>query len=193
MSETETIDWGFPSESWDEAEAKVGKKIGTFEGPDAVTLSDIRRRLQVLEWDCPLHYDEEVAREHGYAGVVAPAAMHMTVTLPSYWEPGKPRNQDLSHRFMPTLPMVVAAPGEGDGMIDTECEVEYFEPIYPGDKIKATSKITSVTRKKTKVGDGAFIVIESDYTKQTGELVATDRLTLFRYTPEGEEAGNGNG
>ena len=56
----ETIDWGFPSGTWEEAEAQVGEVIGSFAGPDAVSHADIRRRLEVMEWDCPLHYDEGV-------------------------------------------------------------------------------------------------------------------------------------
>jgi hypothetical protein len=186
----ETIDWGFPSGTWEEAEAQVGEVIGSFAGPDAVSHADIRRRLEVMEWDCPLHHDESVAREHGYEGVVSPASMYMIWALPLYWEPGKPRNQDLQHRFMPSIPMVMNIPGEGSGMLDAECSVEFHAPIYPGDKISATSKIASVTRKKTSIGDGAFIVVESTYTKQSGEVVAVDRITLYRYHPIGEANGD---
>jgi 3-methylfumaryl-CoA hydratase len=186
----EAIDWGFPSGTWEEAEAQIGEEIGSFAGPDAVSVGDIRRRLEVLEWDCPLHYDDDAAQKHGYDGIVSPVSMYMCWALPSYWEPGQPRNQDLKHRFMPAIPMVRNIPGEGSGMLDAECDVEFYEPIYPGDKISATSKIASVTRKKTSVGDGAFIVVESTYTKSTGELVAIDRITLFRYHPIGETNGD---
>jgi acyl dehydratase len=182
----ETIEWGFPSGTWDDAEAQVGKEIGSFEGPDEVNKADIRRRLEVFSWDCPIHVDDEVARAHGYEGIVAPASMHMVWALPSYWAPGEPRHQELQHRFMTTIPMVMNVPGEGSGMVDTECEVEYFEPVYPGDEISATSKILSVVRKKTSIGDGAFVVVESTYKKATGEIVAIDRLTLYRYHPKGE-------
>lgn len=187
---SETIDWGFPSGTWEEAEAQVGAEIGTFVGPDAVSHADIRRRLEVMEWDCPLHYDEQVAKDHGFSGVVAPAAMYMIWALPLYWEPGTSRNLDPQHRFMPAIPMVMNIPGEGSGMLDAECDVEFYEPIYPGDKISARSKIASVTRKKTSIGDGAFIVVESTYTKSTGEVVAIDRITLYRYHPEEESNGN---
>jgi acyl dehydratase len=194
---SETIDWGFPAGTWEDAEAKIGAEIGTFAGPDAVSRADIRRLLETLEWDCPLHYDDEVAKAHGFKGVVAPVSMHMGWAMPPYWKPGEPRRQELNHRYMPAIPMVTAIPGEGSGMIDTDCEVEYYEPIYPGDEISATSTIKSVTRKSTAVGDGAFIVVESEYKKATGELVAIDRLTLFRYVPndsaeakENDNAGN---
>jgi hypothetical protein len=47
-----------------------------------------------------------------------------------------------------------------------------------------------VTRKKTSIGDGAFIVVESTYTKSTGEVVAIDRITLYRYHPKEETNGD---
>jgi acyl dehydratase len=185
---SETIDFGFPERSWDEAEAQIGQEIGSYAGPDEVSRGDIRRRLEVLEWDCPLHYDDEVARAHGYDGIVAPASMHMVWSLPAYWNPGEPRRQDLQRRMMPNIPLVMNVPGEGRGMVDTDCEVEYHAPIYPGDRISATSKILSVTRKRTAIGDGAFVIIESVYTKQSGEVVAVDRLTVYRYHPTEESA-----
>jgi acyl dehydratase len=173
--------------TWEEAEAQVGMEIGSFAGPDEVTRADIRRRLEVYAWDCPLHFDDEVARAHGYEGVVAPWSMHMAWALPSYWAPGQPRRQELQRRDNPAIPMATNVPGEGSGLIDTELEVEYHAPVYPGDRISATSKILSVTRKQTAVGDGAFVVVESTYTKSTGEVVAIDRITLFRYHPKGAD------
>jgi hypothetical protein len=110
--------------------------------------------------------------------------MFMIYAFPPYWTPGEPRQNDPGWRYMPKIPMVFRAPGHGDGMMDTDCEVEFFEPIYAGDVISAVSKIVSITRKRTRVGEGAFIVVETEYTKQTGECVAIDRLTLFRYEPE---------
>jgi 3-methylfumaryl-CoA hydratase len=181
---TDTVDYGVPTGSWEDAEELVGQEIGRWAGPDAAYEGDFRRRLEVLAWDCPLHYDERVAQQHGYRTVVAPATMYMIYAFPAYWEPGDDRQNDLSWRYMPKIPMVFKAPGHGDGMMDTDCEIEFHEPIYPGDRISAVSSVKSITRKRTRVGDGAFIVVETRYTKQTGELVAIDRLTMYRYEPE---------
>jgi acyl dehydratase len=178
------------SAEWDRAKALVGTEIGHFAGADAVSMSDIRRRLEVLAWDCPLHYDEATAQAHGYRTVVAPASMYMTFAMPRYWEPGMPR-PDAQHRYLPDLPMVTNLPGEGDGLFDTDFEVHYHEPMYPGDRISGASRILSVTPKRLSVGAGAFIVVESAFTNQHGGLVAVDRVTLFRYTPEPNASGTG--
>jgi acyl dehydratase len=182
--------WAFASTSWDRAETLVGSEIGRFSGADAVSLGDIRRRLEVLAWDCALHYDEAVAQAHGYRTIVAPASMYMTWAMPRYWEPGMPRPASLQHRYMPDLPMVMNLPGEGAGLFDTDFEVRYHQPVYPGDRICGSSRIISITRKRLSVGAGAFIVVESTFTNQNDDVVAVDRVTLFRYEPEGQPDGH---
>src|SRR3954471_16792448 len=62
-----------------------------FEGLDEVTLNDIRHKLEVYCFDCPLHYDAEVAQAHGYRTVGAPVAMTGVWTVAPYWTPGEPR------------------------------------------------------------------------------------------------------
>src|SRR5262245_17993777 len=99
--------------TWEDADAAIGTELARFTGADQVTLADIRRRLEVLAWDCPLHYDDEAARGQGYRGVVAPATMLMTWATPAYWEPGNPRPQLDDPALVPPLAVTrVPAPGE---------------------------------------------------------------------------------
>lgn len=58
----------------DELRDRVGEKIH-FRGADSVTQNDIRRKLEVFTFSCPLHDDEAAAKAHGYLGVVAPVTM----------------------------------------------------------------------------------------------------------------------
>src|SRR3954470_10485877 len=60
-----------------------------FEGVDDVTQNDIRHKLEVYCFDCPLHWDAEVARAHGYKTLVAPVAMTSLWSVPPYWTPGE--------------------------------------------------------------------------------------------------------
>jgi len=137
-----------------------------------VNRADIRRRLEVLAWDCPLHYDESVA---GRTATAVSSPRHdaddlgdaaVLVARRSGADAGDPP-------LFPRLGLCrVPAPGEA-GFV-TSCETEYFEPVYPGDRITATSVPTEVTRKTLAVGDGAFISVTTTYTKQTGEVVASN-------------------
>ena len=67
--------------------AWLGKET-EFVGADRVTLSDIRRKLEVYCFDCPLHYDEGVAQARGYRTIVAPVVMTPLWAMQPYWSPG---------------------------------------------------------------------------------------------------------
>lgn len=167
--------------SWEDAESWVGRALGEFTGADEVTLADIRRRCEVLAWDCPLHYDEAVARAHGYRTVVAPTAMLMTWSIPPYWNPGDPRPQLDDAVLIPPL-AACRIPAPGEFMLATNSETEYLEPVYPGDRITASPVLVEMTRKTLSLGDGAFFVVETTYRKQTDEVVGIERTTFFRYS-----------
>ena len=87
----------------------IGREHG-FVGVDEVSRNDIRRKLEVYCLDCPLHYDDAVARAHGYRELVAPTCMTPLWAMPAYWNPGDPvafipgaRENPGSDRFAYTL------------------------------------------------------------------------------------------
>jgi 3-methylfumaryl-CoA hydratase len=165
--------------------AELEKYIGVERedvGVDAVTLSDIRHKLEVYCVDCPLHFDEEVARAHGYRTVVAPVAMTSLWAVPPYWQPGEPppyapgkRERNGTRREAAPVPFTRG--------FNAASEWEAYEPLYPGDVLRITSKLVKVEPKTTRVGAGAFITNENRVTKQTGDLVMISRGTAFRYDP----------
>jgi acyl dehydratase len=164
--------------TWAQAEAMVGSTIATLTGADAVCEGDIRRKLEVIGWDCPLHYDTAAAREHGYESIVSPVSMARVWAMPAYWRPGQPMLDD---EPLSTPIPATAVPGEGDTMIATGVRTEHMEPIYPSDRISATAVLRSVTPKQTRVGPGAFLVVETTYTNQRDEKVAVETVTLLRF------------
>lgn len=167
------------SGTWADAEAMVGRTIATLEGADAVSLADIRRKLEVLGFDCGLHTDEACARSHGLKTVVSPVSMARVWAMPPYWARGRPSP---SAAQMSTPIPATMVPGEGDTLIATRVRVEYLAPMYPGDRIHATAVLRSVTRKTTRIGPGAFFVVETTYVNQDGDTVAVESATLLRYT-----------
>ena len=90
MSTAASDDW---KKDWDRMKAAVGQDFSggvPQVGADAVDAGGIRRYLELLEFDCPLHYDAEVARRHGYRDII-----HMTcgagpMAIPPQWKPGGP-------------------------------------------------------------------------------------------------------
>ena len=63
--------------TWDDLVAAVGQDFSNGEvkvAVDDVERGAIRKFCEPLEMDCPLFHDDEVARQHGYRGVIAPAS-----------------------------------------------------------------------------------------------------------------------
>jgi acyl dehydratase len=164
--------------TWEQAEALVGETISVHEGVDPVSAADIRRKLEVIGFDCPLHTDPDCARRLGHADVISPASMARVWAMPSYWRPGTPR---IASEMMSTPIPATAVPGEGDTMIATGVRMEYFAALHPGDRVTATAVLKSVTRKTTSVGPGAFIVVETTYRNQDDEVISVETVTLLRY------------
>ena len=77
----------------------------------------------------------------------------------------------------PPLPMPAT-----NGVLVTDMEVEYFEPVYVGDRLTSSGrKIISVNLAKTRVGYGAFTRTESEIHNQRGDLVARVRNGSYNY------------
>lgn len=172
--------------TWQDAQAWLDKELSRMTGCEHVNLAGIRRKLEVLSFDSPLYRDEQTAREHGYRTIPSPVSMTATWSLPAYWQEGEP---PLGTRVvMPPFPLVkIAAPGTA--VMGTDVESEYFEPVYVGDRITCVNRLIAIVHKTTRLGVGAFMTVESTYTKQTGEVVCIERFTSFRYTPEQQATG----
>ena len=169
----------------DELQAWIGREHH-FAGVDEVSRNDIRRKLEVYCFDCPLHYDNAVARAHGYRDLVAPVSMTPLWAMPAYWSPGDPVAFVPGARENPggmrtDLPIVFPRG------VNTGTEWEFFEPLYPGDELEGVWRLAEIKPRQTRLGNGAFLIVDTDIHKRTGELVAKNRNTNYRYTenPDG--------
>jgi hypothetical protein len=68
----------------------------------------------------------------------------------------------------------------GKGWLNGGNRFEYFEPVMIGDQIIARSHLADVYDKSGSSGEMLFIVFETEYTNQRGELVARVRGTVIR-------------
>jgi acyl dehydratase len=166
-----------------ELETWLGRE-SEYDGVDEVTLNDIRRKLEVYCFDCPLHYDAQVAQAHGYRTVVAPVAMTSLWGVSPYWTPGEPPPFAPGLRERNGTRRRIEAPEPFSRGFNAASEWEVFEPLYPGDRLRMTSKIVKIEPKTTRLGEGVFITNETRVTKRgSGELVLISRGTGFRYDP----------
>lgn len=159
-------------------------------GVDEVTRSDIRRKLEVYCFDCPLYYDPKVAQAHGYRDIIAPGTITALWAMPAYWEPGESTFYQPGLRDKPGGIRIDLPPVYPKG-VNSASEWEFFEPIYPGDRLHGNWQITDIKPRQTRLGDGVFVLTDTSIFKQTGELVAKNINTNFRYkeVPRDESGG----
>lgn len=149
-------------------------------GVDEVSRNDVRRKLEVFCFDCPLHLDDAVAAAHGFRMAPAPSAMIPLWAMPAYWTPGEPGlygpGKPESNGGMQEVLPVVYSSGVNAGS-----QVEFFEPVYPGDRLRSVVKLVDVKPKQTRLGKGVFLTVETTVSKLGGERVAVRRNTSYRY------------
>ena len=72
----------------------------------------------------------------------------------------------------------------GTTFINASNDVELVTPILEGDRLSVVEEVVSVSpEKRTRVGIGHFVETCDCFFRDDGVLVATNRNTLFRFTP----------
>lgn len=124
----------------------------------------IRELAKAIGDPNPIYQDKDAAIAEGYKDTPAPPTF---LTVPMMWCGSMPLAiTDLKINFAMVL--------------HGEEEYEYYQPIYPGDVIRATPKVTSIDEKTTKSGKKMDrVVMEIVYSNQRGEKVAKARSLLI--------------
>ena len=121
-------------------------------GPFQVTRELVQRFCNAIGETNPLHTDEAAARHAGYDGVLAPPTM-CTIFVRDVTVP------DINLKF-------------GKLRFHAGQMVEPRGPIVAGDSLTASSFLKEVYPKTGRSGTMVFIVWETDFTNQRGEVVA---------------------
>ena len=65
-------------------------------------------------------------------------------------------------------------------MLNGGTEIEYYQPMKPGDSITTVAKLVDLQEKVGRSGNLLFLIVEVNYKNQKGELVAKCRNTFIR-------------
>jgi len=142
---------------------------------EAVGPISIRRFVEAFELDSGAYSCVEAGHEPG----LAPWSMAMAAATPAYWSPGDP---PLPEGFVPPFAWdCIDLPGTE--MMSTRAGLSFSRPLRPGDLLRSDYMVTKVVAKQTSIGPGNFIDFAVRLSDQSGETVATERSTVFRYTP----------
>lgn len=153
----------------DAAHAMVGKPLGPATTGE-VSKRESQRYAHAVGDENPLYFDEAYARAAGYDGVITPAlffevAMRESVPLSALRTDGIAVSRQAS---VPLKVHRVMAGGQ---------DIEFFQPVYPGDVLTAETRLAEVTEKTGRSGAIVLVVRETTYTNQRGEVVVKSRTT----------------
>lgn len=180
---------------WEAFAETIDKERGEEEvtwGADRIEAGAIRRYLEPLEFDCALHYDPEVAREHGYEDIILPYTALLTFAFPPLWSPGTSLFTGNDPGFVPSVPHLAPPAPEGapsfSGFFFTDFGMEFLRPVMSGERIGRTpDRLMEVNPKETRIGRGAFLSFKSDIVSDKGDVVAQYRSSAFCYNPIKED------
>ncbi len=150
----------------DELKAQLGVERERRVSPP-VSLSDIRKWAIAVYWpETPPHlfWDEEYAKTTEYGGIIAPEDFN-----PFAWPIERPARAGAT--MVPGTRVVINLGGEAT----------YYLPIRPGEVITSVNKLVDLYEKETRLGTMVFMVRETRWTNQKGELVKTYRGTVGAY------------
>lgn len=123
----------------------------------------IREYVSVLGLEDPVHFDVQAAKDAGYDDLLAPA----TFTR-QFWHENN-ENDPMQHLGY-----------DPKRRLHGEQEFEYFKPLTAGMKIIGKNVIISHKEKEGKRGGKmTFVVIETKFLDESGELIQIARRTLI--------------
>jgi|GEM_PF-463262 len=137
----------------------------------------IRHWLETVEDANPLYNDREYARSRGFKDIIAQPGMNIcTLVMPYRW-PMKEfhKTRQLLHfevKELLELPVGILA----------NYETFFYRPVEIGDRLSTTGRLVEISEfKRTRLGEGYFTKLETNYFNQRDELVSRAHTNLFSY------------
>jgi acyl dehydratase len=146
----------------------VGEEVGGGQLKEPVTVTDIRRWVQAMNYPNPQHYDEAAAAKGPFGVIVAPQSFAVCC--------------DCGHGNVPA----VVGKIEGSHVIFGGDEWWFYGPrIQPGDLIRVKRRFDGYTIADTRfAGPTMFSRGDTTYYNQRKEPICKQRSTAIRYRPD---------
>ena len=137
----------------------------------------IRHWLETVEDANPLYNDRDYARSRGFKDIIAQPGMNIcTLVMPFRWPMMEfHKTRQLLHfevKELLELPVGILA----------NYEMFFYRPVEIGDRLSTTGRLVEISAfKRTRLGDGYFTKLETNYYNQRDELVSSAHTNLFSY------------
>ena len=166
-------------------EQYVGKPMGPPSlAPDPVNVPMIRHWVAALDDRNPVYLDEAIAATSRFGGIVAPPAMLQTWGMPSPTIQGIAERGGSPVEIRSDNPISALDAAGFVGTLATNSEIEFVRYLRPGDHLRLSSEVESIsTRKTTALGQGYFVTWVTTYRTAAGELVGRQLFRILKFDP----------
>ncbi len=131
----------------------------------------IKKFVDAIDDQNPLYWDEEYARNSRYGSIIAPPGFF---GWPTRWARGN--TFPLSSEVTAELFAALAKAGYSQ-VLDGGIDYEFFCPVRAGDNLTVSSMIKDIIEREGQTGKMLFLIRETTYTNQNGEVVGKARST----------------
>ncbi|MBQ12002.1 MAG: hypothetical protein CMJ45_10685 [Planctomyces sp.] len=146
--------------------ATIGKEV-VFQAPDELGRASFRQYALAIGDFNPLYSDRGLAQAHGLRDVMAPPTL-----ICDTW-------QFVDSDFDETGRQSALKDELEMGGLRAGNSYEFFQPVHPDDIVSARRKTKNVYEKIGRSGRLLFCEIETSYSNQRNELLATNVETMF--------------
>jgi acyl dehydratase len=159
--------------------AYLGRAAGPpRHSPTPVDEGAIRAWCHALGDSLPVYRDAELAAGTRWRGIIAPPTMLQAWTMHDRRQAPEPEVMDFAEGEL----MAKLAAAGYTAVVATNCEQSYVRPLRPGDRVTSRTTIADITGpKRTALGEGFFVTLQTDYADAAGEPVGTMRFRSLRY------------
>ena len=160
----------------------IGQETGTHTG-EPILARDIRRYALAIDDLNPIYFDEKAAKSGKYGGLAAP----LSYVSWAVGVPGAEKSvRELGEDGLASFVGVPEIPGAWElGWVRGGEDLEFFKPVYAGDRVTVKGKLVDMNEKEGKSGKMILVVSEFTYSNQKGEVLAKHRITMIA-TPRKE-------
>lgn len=158
---------------------EITKFIGTGGGITVyeVEKGAIKKFADAVDDSNPLYWDKEHAENSRHGSIIAPPGFFgWPVKLARRSTFLRAAEAEVSSDTRGNVGVALAKAGYTRAL-DGGMEYDFFRPVRAGDTLAASSVIKDIIGREGSTGKMAFMITETTYTNQNGELVAKARAT----------------
>ncbi|MFC1900580.1 MaoC family dehydratase N-terminal domain-containing protein [Chloroflexota bacterium] len=139
-----------------------------------VEKESIRRFADAVGDMNPLYRDAEYAGKSRYDSIITPPGFISSVW---YWG----GSSETTGKELPGMFGLIQSLADAGykSTIDSAIDYEFLEPIYAGDVIRSESVIKDMKERKSEDGGVVFLITDTTYTKENGNIAAKVRWTTI--------------